>query len=77
MENNAELTQEQINENRKKMIEYYESVIPFYQKQLEYESLLTSIQESKTRRVLFQAQIAQLMNSQEEPSKETKTKENE
>jgi hypothetical protein len=66
------MSQEEIENNRQKLMEYYELNIPFLKLQSEYEELITKIQESKTRRLIAQVQIAQIMSpgQQEEEEKE-------
>ena len=70
MEKEPQLTQEQIEDNKQKLMEYYEKNIPFLKLQKEYEELITNIQESKTRRLIAQLQFAQIVAPQEEPEKE-------
>jgi hypothetical protein len=72
IEKEPRLTQEEIQNNRKKLMEYYEENIPFLKLQSEYEELITSIQQSKTNRLIAQIQFAQIMSpSQEERKEET------
>lgn len=61
-----QLTPEALDEQRSKLMEYYEKTNPFLKAQAEYESLITEIQESKTRRLIAQMQVAQLMAPQQE-----------
>jgi hypothetical protein len=61
-----QLTPEALDEQRSKLMEYYEKTNPFLKAQAEYESLITDIQESKTRRLIAQMQVAQLMAPQQE-----------
>jgi hypothetical protein len=72
LEKEPRLSQEEIENNRQKLMEYYELNIPFLKLQFEYEELITKIQESKTRRLIAQVQIAQIMSpgQQEEEEKE-------
>jgi hypothetical protein len=72
LEKEPRLSQEEIENNRQKLMEYYELNIPFLKLQSEYEELITKIQESKTRRLIAQVQIAQIMSpgQQEEEEKE-------
>jgi hypothetical protein len=73
LEKEPRLSQEEIENNRQKLMEYYELNIPFLKLQSEYEELITKIQESKTRRLIAQVQIAQIMSPghQEEEKEET------
>ena len=61
-----QLTPEALDEQRSKLMEYYEKTNPFLKAQAEYESLITEIQESKSRRLIAQMQVAQLMAPQQE-----------
>ena len=66
-----QLTPEALDEQRSKLMEYYEKTNPFLKAQAEYESLITDIQESKTRRLIAQMQVAQLMAPQQEEEEPT------
>jgi hypothetical protein len=70
IEKEPRLTQEEIQNNRKKLMEYYEENIPFLKLQSEYEELITSIQQSKTNRLIAQIQFAQIMSPPQEERKE-------
>lgn len=65
LEREPQLTQEQIEDNKQKLMEYYEKNIPFLKAQQEYEELITKIQESKTRRIIAQIQFAQIVAPQQ------------
>lgn len=66
LEKEPQISQEEIENNKQRLVEYYENNIPFLKLQSEYEELITKIQEAKTRRVIAQIQMAQIvMNSQE------------
>jgi uncharacterized FlaG/YvyC family protein len=78
LEKEPQISQEEIENNKQRLVEYYENNIPFLKLQSEYEELITKIQEAKTRRVIAQIQMAQIvMNSQESEneSKESEEKE--
>lgn len=66
-----QLSPEALDEQRSKLMEYYEKTNPFLKAQAEYESLITDIQESKTRRLIAQMQVAQLMAPQQEEEEPT------
>ena len=55
------LSKEEIQERRKKITEYYEEHIPHLKIQLEYERLLTEIEENRAKRVQAQKFMAQVM----------------
>ena len=61
-----QLSPEALDEQRGKLMEYYDKTIPFLEAQAKYEGLITDIQESKTRRLIAQMQVAQLMAPQQE-----------
>jgi hypothetical protein len=66
LEKEPQISKEEIENNKQRLVEYYENNIPFLKLQSEYEELITKIQEAKTRRVIAQIQMAQIvMNSQE------------
>ena len=65
-----QLSPEALDEQRNKLMEYYEKTNPFLKAQAEYESLITDIQESKTRRLIAQMQVAQLMAPQQQEEEE-------
>jgi uncharacterized membrane-anchored protein YhcB (DUF1043 family) len=70
LEREPQLTQEQIEDNKQKLSEYYEKNIPFLKLQQEYEELITKIQESKTRRLIAQIQFAQIVAPQQDENEE-------
>tara|TARA_R110001592_G_scaffold255416_2_gene519017 strand:- start:464 stop:697 length:234 start_codon:yes stop_codon:yes gene_type:complete len=56
-----ELSKEELVERRKKITDYYSDHIPHLKVQLEYETLLTEIEENRAKRVQAQKFIAQAM----------------
>jgi hypothetical protein len=56
-----ELTLEERVEQRKKLLEHYESSLPLLDVQLKYELLLTQIQEQKYKRFQMDYQMAMAM----------------
>jgi len=52
---------EEIEKRFQQMEEYYKKQIPFLKMQLEYEDLVTLIQESRTRRAMAMMREAQIM----------------
>jgi uncharacterized membrane-anchored protein YhcB (DUF1043 family) len=71
LEKEPQLSQEEIEMNKQKLVEYYEKNIPFLKLQSEYEELITKIQESKTRRVIAQVQMAQIMMGSQQSEEES------
>lgn len=58
MEEQKELTPEEIQERKEKLLKYYEEQTDFLTVQLTYETLLTDIEEQRAKRVQIQAAIA-------------------
>jgi len=71
LEKEPQLSQEEIEMNKQKLVEYYEKNIPFLKLQSEYEELITKIQESKTRRVIAQVQMAQIVMGSQQSEEES------
>lgn len=66
-----EYTEEEIQKQKQVIQEHYESEIPFLEKRLVYEELLTKIENQKFDRFAMQMQMAQAMApSPEEPQLE-------
>lgn len=61
MEKVEGLSKEELSERRKKITDYYEEHIPHLKVQLEYERLLTEIEENRAKRVQAQKFMAQVM----------------
>jgi len=58
MEEQKDLTPEEIQERKEKLLSYYEEQVKFLTAQLEYETLVTDIEEQRAKRVQIQAAIA-------------------
>jgi hypothetical protein len=58
MEEQIELTPEQIQERKEKLLQYYQEQVDFLKVQLTYETLVTDIEEQRAKRVQIQAAIA-------------------
>lgn len=71
LEKEPQLSQEEIEMNKQKLVEYYEKNIPFLKLQFEYEELITKIQESKTRRIIAQVQMAQIVMGSQQSEEES------
>jgi len=61
----AELSREELEERREKITGYYKDHIPHLKIQLEYESLLTEIEENRAKRAQAQKFLAQIMAPEE------------
>lgn len=60
-EEKKELTSEQVEENRKKVIEYYKKQVEVLEPQAKYETLMADIEQARARRmemIIRQAQMA-------------------
>lgn len=70
------LTPEEITQRKKEMEEYYDTEIPFLTKQLQYEMIITQLEEARARRCTAQLTIANIMakapEEPEEPKEESK-----
>ena len=71
----VELSKEELAERRQKITDYYEDHIPHLKVQLEYEELLTKIEENRARKVQAEIMIAQFIASQEENPENTEARE--
>jgi len=60
-----ELSKEELKERREKVTAYYEDHIPHLKVQLEYEQLLTEIEENRAKRAQAQKFLAQIMAPEE------------
>lgn len=73
-ENYEELTPEQLEQQKQDLIDFYKSSIETLQIQLDYEKLVTEIEETRLGRLVAQARIAQILapppesNEEEEPA---------
>lgn len=71
-EQEQELTPEQLTERKEQMLSFYKESIPYLEAQLNYENLLTSIDEIRFKRTNIQMQYAMLASEmQERPEEET------
>ena len=75
-----EMTPEQLEEQKEKMLEFYRNSMPYLKAQLDYEKMLLEIDETRFKRSSIQYQFAMMMNppqeegdDQEESSEPTKS----
>lgn len=68
-EKKEELTPEQIEENRKKVIQYYKKQIEVLEFQAKYEELMASIEISRANRLEMIIRQAQMTAPPEDPTK--------
>jgi hypothetical protein len=60
-----DLSKEELKERREKVTLYYKDHIPHLKVQLEYEKLLTEIEENRAKRAQAQKFLAQIMAPEE------------
>jgi hypothetical protein len=69
MEDNKEvLTPEEVKERKEKLTQYYTEQVEFLTVQLEYETLVTQIEEQRAKRLQYQVMVANMLA--EEPEEE-------
>jgi hypothetical protein len=61
MEENKELTPEEVKERKDKLVQYYTEQVEFLAVQLEYETLVTNIEEQRAKRLQFQVMVANML----------------
>jgi hypothetical protein len=57
-----EMTPEQLEEQKERMLEFYKTSMPYLKAQLDYEKLLLEIDEARFKRSSIQYQFAMMMN---------------
>jgi hypothetical protein len=67
-----EMTPEQLEAQKEKMLEFYRESMPYLKAQLDYEKMLLEIDETRFKRSSIQYQFAMMMNppQQEEDDQE-------
>ena len=69
MEENKEvLTPEEVKERKEKLTQYYTEQVEFLTVQLQYETLVTQIEEQRAKRLQYQVMVANMLA--EEPEEE-------
>jgi hypothetical protein len=61
-----EMTPEQLEEQKEKMLEFYRNSMPYLKAQLDYEKMLLDIDETRFKRSSIQYQFAMMVNPQQE-----------
>jgi hypothetical protein len=62
MEENKEvLTPEEVKERKEKLTQYYTEQVEFLTVQLQYETLVTDIEEQRAKRLQFQVMVANML----------------
>lgn len=70
MEENKELTPEEVKERKEKLVQYYTEQVDFLTVQLEYETLVTAIEEQRAKRLQFQVMVANMLAQDDEEDEE-------
>jgi hypothetical protein len=70
MDENKELTPEEVKERKEKLVQYYTEQVEFLTVQLEYETLVTQIEEQRAKRLQFQVMVANMLAPDEEEEEE-------
>jgi hypothetical protein len=65
LEKDLQMSKEELQERRQKITDYYAEHIPHLKVQLEYEKLLTEIEENRAKRVQAQKFMAQVLATEE------------
>jgi len=67
MEDNKELlTPEEVKERKEKLTQYYTEQVQFLTVQLEYETLVTQIEEQRAKRLQYQVMVANMLAEEPE-----------
>jgi hypothetical protein len=67
MEENKELlTPEEVKERKEKLTQYYTEQVEFLTVQLQYETLVTDIEEQRAKRLQFQVMVANMLAPDDE-----------
>ena len=73
MEDNKELlTPEEVKERKEKLTQYYTEQVQFLTVQLEYETLVTQIEEQRAKRLQYQVMVANMLAEEPEEEEEEK-----
>jgi hypothetical protein len=70
MENQQQMSPEEMAERKAKLTEFYKSQINFLKIQLEYETLVADVEDQRARAVFAQVKVGQMLAGppKEEPS---------
>ena len=66
MENPENLSPEELTAKKEEMLQFYEESMPYLEAQLNYEKMLSEIDEMRLKRTHIQMQYAQMMAPPEE-----------
>ena len=66
MEENKELTPEEVKERKERLSQYYAEQVEFLTVQLEYETLVTQIEEQRAKRLQYQVMVANMLADEPE-----------
>jgi hypothetical protein len=70
MENQQEMSQEEMAERKAKLTKFYKDQIEFLKIQLEYETLVADVEDQRARAIFAQVKVGQMLAGppKEEPS---------
>lgn len=71
MENQQELSPEELAERKEEMLTFYKESMPYLKAQYEYEKALSEIDEVRFKRAQIQMQFGMMMSEPEEEQQET------
>ena len=74
-EQEKELSPEEIKEYKAKMLAFYKEQLPFIKAQEEYERLTASIAESRTKRIMMEMKLQEILTPRVPEKQERKLKE--
>jgi len=63
-----QFTPKEVAARKAELIKFYDEQIPFLKKQIEYEELLTGIEDSRTRRAMARMRYMQIMAPEQVPN---------
>jgi hypothetical protein len=75
MENNQQMSAEELDKKKKEMLKYYKDSLPYLKAQIEYEEALANLDEIRLKRVRLQHEFAYLTQAPESESEENLEKE--
>jgi len=75
MEENKEvLTPEEVKDRKEKLTQYYTEQVEFLTVQLQYETLVTDIEEQRAKRLQFQVMVANMLAPDDDEEEEVEEK---
>jgi hypothetical protein len=75
MENQQEMSKEEMAERKAKLTQFYKEQIQFLKTQLEYETLVADVEDQRARAIFAQVKVGQMLATPPTPSEEPNTEE--